>query len=437
MEYKVPPHNLEAEQSILSNILIDQNCINDVIGIIKPDDFYDSKNRIIYNTMLKMYQDDINIDVVTLGEQLQPRLKDIGGMLYLGELFKGGVRVNVKDYATIVKEKSNKRSISNIAYDLYNAAFDDNQSSRDVMINTEDKLFSLSVNRDKKLATAEEAINSTLEQIEKNYKNGGGIVGIKTGFYDIDKSINGLLRGDYIVIAARPSMGKTALALRIAANVSEDYSAAFFSLEMKKEKLMQRILSTDTMIRLENIKQGRLSDDSFTKIVGASAEISRRKLMIDDTSEISIQEIKAECKKLKIKQGLDVVVVDHIGLIESGERTNSREQELSKISRQLKKMANELDISVIILCQLNRGPEARDNKRPRLSDLRESGAVEQDADVVLMLYRDDYYNADSSKKGIVECIINKNRDGAVGTVELGWLAEFQKFRNLDNGRRDD
>lgn len=421
---------MEAEQSILSSILMDQELIGDVIGSIKPQDFYDTKHQTIYSAMVKMYQDDINIDPVTLVDYLKPNLQETGGVTYIAELFNSGIPGNIKEYIRIIKENSSKRQIARVAMNMYNAAFDNTHSSKEILNAAEDKIFNISGGTTKAPVLIYDALTSTLDQIEKNYKNGGGITGFSTGFIDIDKKINGLNRGDLIIIAARPSMGKTALAINIAAYVSKSRNVCVFSLEMVKEKLVNRILSSETRIRHEKIKTGCLKDDDYVKLVSAAGEISTRKLIIDDTPGITISEIKAKARKIKIKQGLDVVIIDYLQIIEGSGKNDNRQLELSGMSRQLKNMAKELDISVIALSQLNRGPEARQDKHPLLSDLRESGGIEQDADIVTLLYRDDYYNPDSDKKGITECIIAKNRDGEVGVVELGWLGEFQKFANL-------
>lgn len=430
MDYKVPPHNLEVEQSILSSILFNQDVIGDVMGIIKPSDFYDEKHKIIFDAMIKMYQDDISIDLMTVSEFLKAKLSDVGGITYITQLFNSAVPVNIKEYALIAKENSNRREIAKIGMKLYAEAFDNTHNSKEILTAAEDKLISISGGKISEPVTIYNALTGALDQIEKNYKNGGRITGISTGFTKIDNKINGLNRGDFIIIAARPSMGKTALAVNIGTHVSKTHNVLLFSLETVKEKLINRILSSEAVIRHEKIRKGDLEDNDFLKLTKAAGKISTRKLIIDDNSGITVSEIKAKAKKTKMKMGLDLIVIDYLGIIESSDKYENRQLELSKMSRQLKNMAKELDTTVIALSQLNRNPELRQDKRPQLSDLRESGGIEQDADIVMFLYRDDYYHSDSDKKGIAECIIAKNRDGEVGTVELGWLGEYQKFGDI-------
>lgn len=434
MEFKALPKNLEAEQAVLGIILNNSKAIEDVIITLKPNDFYDTKHSIIFTSMLEMYSKDVNIDLITLNEELRKKdnLQDIGGITYLSELM-GGVTMadNIKNYADIVKEKSARRKLIGAAQNLISKSYDSSHEIKEIISAAEDTIYTISENKDSKVQKIGDSVDKTISNIEKIYQQGGGLIGISSGFSKVDKCLNGLQKGDFIILAARPSMGKTAFALNICCSVGKEYKTAMFSLEMSEEQITQRMLSSFTGIELSKLRSGMLEDKEWSRLAQYSSLLSSRKIAIDDTAALTVSDIKAKCRKLKIKEGLDVVVIDYMQLIESSSKSQSREQEISKISRNLKKMAKELDVTIIALSQLSRAPEQRPNHRPILSDLRESGSIEQDADVVMFLYRDEYYNIETEDKNIAECIIAKNRNGQVGTAKLAWLGQIQRFGDLD------
>jgi len=372
--FKGLPQNIEAEMSILSTILVNQDAAGDVIGYVSGDDFYDIRNRKIYEAMVRMYEEGINIDAVTVAQKVEADYKGGGRVMsYIAGLFKSFVPVSLKDYMDILKESSNKRKIIKLSYEMQKEAYGGEKSSEDIIFSSVENLYNLREGQSSDMVHAGEGAIKAIDVIEKNFKMGGDITGISTGFLDIDREINGLNRGDFIVLAARSSMGKTALALNIARKVSKDHTTAFFSLEMPVNQIIFRLFSMMTNIRVESIRKGKLNDEGFVQIMGAGQELYKGKLMIDDTCGITMAEIMAKCRKLKMKQGLDVVFVDYIGLVESSGRYENRQQEISKISRGLKNLAMELDVTVVALSQLNRAPEARSGNRPHLGDLRESG----------------------------------------------------------------
>lgn len=435
-DLKMLPRNIEAENSILSTILVNPESIGETVQYISPGDFYDGRNRVLYDAMVRMFVNGESIDAVTVADKVRYQFKDGRVVTYLTELLNSFVPVSVKAYCEILREDANRRKLIKTAYEMMEDAYDGRKGAGHIISFAVEELYNLRQGKTKEMVHAGAGAMETTEIIEKNHKHGGDITGIPTGFDDIDREINGLNRGDFIVLAARSSMGKTALALNMARNVSRNHTTAYFSLEMPVKQLIFRMFSMMTNIRVENIRKGRLDDKGFSRIVNAGGQLYEGKLMIDDTSALAIAEIKAKCRKLKMKEGLDVVFVDYIGLIESNGKFENRQQEISKISRGLKNLAMELDVAVIALSQLNRAPEARSGNRPQLGDLRESGAIEQDADIVILLYRDDYYNPDSKEKGVVECIIAKNRNGPVGVKKLGWCGEFQTFINLKKAGRE-
>lgn len=432
---KPMPYNLDAERGVLGIILKNCKAIGEVIGILKPTDFYFERHRIIYSCMVNLFSRDINIDSIMLAEELnkQEKLQEVGGVSYIAELIAStSIADSIKNYAETVKEKSHKRALIITAQNMISEAYKDGSEIKAIISNAEDNIYKISENKENKTVPISESVEKAITNIQQIYANGGGLIGVSSGLSIIDKLLNGLQKGDFIILAARPSMGKTAFALNVCTNVAKNSKAAFFSLEMSEEQVTQRILSSFTTIELSKLRAGKLNDNEWSKLAQNSSLLATRNLIIDDTAETTVNEIKAKCRNLKIKHGLDVVVIDYLQLIESYDNKSfSREQEISKISRSLKKMAKELDITVIALSQLSRAPEQRPDHRPILSDLRESGSIEQDADVVMFLYRDEYYNAESEEKNIAECIVAKNRNGQIGIVKLAWLGKIQRFANLD------
>jgi replicative DNA helicase len=427
------PYNLDAEVSLLGSMLLDNNVIGESQGIISAEDFYDTRHSLLFKAMVYMYSNEEAIDTVTLVSRLGKRLQDTGGVTYITQLFNSAIPGNSKHYIKIIKEVSNKRKIIKLAQEMTSKALDTEATSDSILSAAEDSIFKMAGITKNGLMASTDVVKSTLQEIDIAYKNGGKITGIETGFSDIDRMMNGLNRGDMVVIAARPSMGKTALAVNIGMNTSKNCSTAIFELEMSATQLCKRMLSCESEITHNNLKRGKLQDKDYDNLIKAGATLAQRKLYIDETPGQTILEIKAKCKKHKLQHGLDVVIIDYMGLMESIKSVESRTQEISVISRSIKNMAKELDVAVISLAQLNRAPEMRSDHRPILSDLRESGSIEQDADVVIMLYRDDYYNPETERKGITEAIFSKNRNGEVGTVELVWMPEFQRFYGVFKG----
>ena len=430
---RIPPHSVESEQSILGSILLDKDAIITVTETIKPDDFYKEAHKIIYECMITLSNKGEPIDLITLTEELrkQGHLNDIGGISYITSLSTiVPTTSNVKYYADIVKEKSVLRKLIKASNEIINLGYSGATKIEDVLEQAEKSIFDIS---QEKTSDDFKSINLVLmdayDMIEKLYTNKSDVTGITTGFKDLNKKINGLQRTDLILIAARPAMGKTAFSLNLVQNAASkgDASVAVFSLEMSKEQLVQRMLSSQSSVELKKIKTGTLNDNDWPRIIDAMAVLSDAKIHIDDTPGIKISELRSKCRKLKIEKGLDLVLIDYLQLMEGEGNNESRQQEISKISRSLKILAKELNCPVVALSQLSRAPEQRADHRPMLSDLRESGAIEQDADIVMFLYRDEYYHADSESKNIGEVIIAKNRHGETGSVELVWLGEVQRF----------
>ncbi|MDK2564521.1 replicative DNA helicase [Romboutsia sedimentorum] len=430
---RIPPHSVESEQSILGSILLDKDAMITVTETIRPDDFYKEAHKIIYECMIKLSNKNEPIDLITLTEELrrQGHLDDIGGITYITSLSTiVPTTSNVKYYADIVKEKSVLRKLIKASNDIINLGYDGSTKIEDVLDKAEKKIFDIS---QEKASDDFKSINSVLmdayDMIEHLYTNKTEMTGITTGFTDLNKKINGMQRTDLLLIAARPAMGKTAFSLNLVQNAAlkGDASVAVFSLEMSKEQLVQRMLSSQSNVELSKLKTGKLGENDWPRIIDAMAVLSNAKIHIDDTAGIKISELRSKCRKLKIEQGLDLILIDYLQLMEGEGNNESRQQEISKISRSLKMIAKELNCPVVALSQLSRAPEQRADHRPMLSDLRESGAIEQDADIVMFLYRDEYYHPDSDRKNIGEVIIAKNRHGETGAVELVWLGEVQKF----------
>lgn len=424
------PNSLQAEQELLGAILNNPDAIVDCIGIININDFYRDQHKLIYGAMEDLFKNNIKIDFVTLTEKLRNRISNVGGISYVSELAGNSLGHNVKEYAKIIKEKSNKRNLIKLANMLKKQAYEE-IASAEIINKAEEELFKINLNKENKLEAFNTVLESTINHIQDvcNNKGVNGVTGIDTGFKDINRVTGGLQRQDLIILAARPSMGKTTLAVNIGTNISKNKVVAVFSLEMSKEQLGRKVLSSAAFIDLLKINTGNLDTKDWENIAKASGPLANHKLFIDETAAVTVSEIKAKCKKIKLQYGLDVVIIDYLQLITS--KGENRVQEISKISRALKQLAKELDVTVIALSQLSRAPEARTEHRPMLSDLRESGSIEQDADVVIFLYRDEYYNKESEDKNIAECIFAKNRNGKVGTIKLAWLGQFQKFGTLD------
>lgn len=428
----VMPQNLQAETTVLGAIIADGEKLNDVDGILSANDFYPERHKIIFDSMKTIAAKGINIDAITLSEDLKSKghLDKCGGITYITELSSSSVAWdNITSHANIVKDKADRRKFIQAGMKMIESSYD--KPLEEVSTLMERVLDEVAdKNRDGDLISISDALQDTIIDIENKFKNGDKLVGKTSGFKQLDNYLSGLQKGDFIVIAGRPSMGKTAFALNVGQAASINGNVAIFSLEMPYIQLTKRLISARCLIPFSKVKDGNLNVSEFENIANGSASLAARGISIDDKTT-SLGDIKARCRSLKKRKGLDVVIIDYLQLLEISDKSYSREQEIAKISRELKKMAKKLDITVIALSQLSRAPEQRPDKRPMLSDLRESGSIEQDADIVIFLYRDDYYNSDTTDEpGIAEVIISKNRNGEVGTVKLAWKGEYQRFGEI-------
>ena len=422
-------------------MLTDKDAISSAVEVLKPEDFYREDNKIIYEAILNLYNRAEPVDIITLKTELQTmkQLEAVGGLEYIAELpDKVPTTANVEQYIKIVEEKSSLRALIKTANELITLGYDQTLEVEDILDSAEKRIFDVIQNRNQKGYTSiKDILVDSFTQLEQLYNQKQHITGIPTGFADLDYITAGLHPSDLVIVAARPAMGKSAFALNIATNaaVRANTPVAIFSLEMSKEQMTNRILCSEAMVDSNKVRTGKIEDDDWTKLAEASGTLSTSQIFIDDTPGISIMEIRAKCRKLKLEKNIGLVVIDYIQLVQASNKKNaSREQEISEISRSLKILAKEIGVPVIALSQLSRSVEQRPDHRPMLSDLRESGAIEQDADIVMFLYRDDYYNEDSEKKNIAEVILAKHRAGGTGTVELAWLGSYTKFANLDKYR---
>ncbi len=435
---RVMPHDTEAEQAVIGAMLMDQEAILDASELITGQDFYERAYGVVFDTIMEIYNEGKSVDVVTL----QARLKDkdvppeIASMEYVKDLVTMvPTSANARSYAEIVAEKSVMRRLIRINDEISNLCYAGQEPLPEIMDRTEKEIFDLLQSRTgEDFVPIDKIVMSALERIETVAKTKSDVTGIPTGFIDLDRKLSGLQPSDLILIAARPSMGKTALALNIAQYVAfkKNMGVALFSLEMSKEQLVNRLLALETNVDAQSIRTGNLKDTDWEKLVEGAGIIGASNLIIDDTPGITVSELRSKCRKYKLEHDVQLIIVDYLQLMSGsvGTRPENRQQEISEISRSLKALARELDVPVLALSQLSRAPESRNDKRPMLSDLRESGAIEQDADVVMFLYRDEYYNPDTEYKNQAEVIIAKQRNGPVGTVNLAWLAEYTKFANL-------
>ena len=440
---KVPPHDLEAEQAIIGSMLTDRDAVISSIEVLKEEDFYREDNRAIYAAILNLYNRSEPIDIITVKAELESmgKFEQVGGLEYLAELpEKVPTTANAEKYIKIVEEKSILRRLIKTANEIIELGYSPTEDVEDIMDGAEKKIFDIMQQKNQKSYTPiKDVLVESFTKLEELYNRKQHITGVPTGFSELDYKTAGLHGSDLILIAARPAMGKTAFALNIATNASvrAKVPVAVFSLEMSKDQLVNRILCSEAMVDSNKVRTGKLEENDWTKLAESIGPLSEAEIYIDDTPGISVTEIRAKCRKLKLEKNIGMVVIDYLQLVQgSNKRNGSREQEISEISRSLKILAKELNVPVIALSQLSRAAEQRPDHRPMLSDLRESGAIEQDADIVMFLYRDDYYNEDSEKKDIAEVIIAKHRGGSTGTVELLWLGSYTKFVNLEK-RFDD
>ena len=439
---RLPPHNVEAERAVIGAMMLNADAIMVCSELLTSDEFYQQQYGIIFDALVEMYKDGVGADLVTLQNKLREKevTPELYSVEYLGELLASvPTSANVKFYAEIVHEKAVLRRLIRVSEQVTKDCYMDSQPLEDILEDTEKSVFDVIQQRGgSEFEPIRDVVLRTLDSIEKVAKQKGNITGLETGFRDLDAKTAGLQKSDLILIAARPAMGKTAFVLNIAEYVAlhSNSTIALFSLEMSKEQLVKRMLAMNSMVDSQKIRTGDLEDDDWDKLVGSVRKIGNSNLVIDDTSGITASELRSKCRKLKIEQGLDLVIIDYLQLMTgAGKRkSDSRQQEISDISRSLKVMARELNVPVIALSQLSRAVESRPDKRPMLSDLRESGAIEQDADIVMFIYRDEYYNPDSEKKGVAEVIVAKQRSGPTGPVELAWLSQYTKFGNLEYKR---
>ncbi|HIY18713.1 MAG TPA: replicative DNA helicase [Candidatus Blautia avistercoris] len=432
---RILPHSLEAEQSVIGSMILDRDAILVASEILTSEDFYQNQYGVIFDAMVELCNEGKPVDLITLQNRLKEKdlPPDISNLEYVRELVNAvPTSANVKYYANIVSEKALLRRLIKVSEEIANTCYLDKEDADTILEDTERKMFHLLQKRTTgEFVPIQQVVLNAINKIEMASKTQGNVTGLPTGFIDLDYKTSGLQPSDLILIAARPSMGKTAFALNIAQYMAfkKGITVAMFSLEMSKEQFVNRLLAMESRVDSQALRTGNLKDEDWTKLVEGADIIGNSNLIIDDTPGISISELRSKCRKYKLEHDLGIIFIDYLQLMSGSGRTDSRQQEISEISRALKALARELNVPVVALSQLSRAVEQRPDHRPMLSDLRESGAIEQDADVVMFLYRDDYYHKDTEKPGISEVIIAKQRNGPIGTVELVWLAQYTQFVN--------
>ena len=433
---RVLPNSPEAEQSVIGSMMMDSEAIMTASEILTSEDFYQRQYGILFNAMVELYNEGKAVDLVTLQDRLKEKdvppevaslefVKDILDTVYTS--------AHIRQYATIVHEKAMLRKLIRTTEGIANTCYAGKESMEDIFVDTEKQIFDIiQQNTSGEYVPIKDVVLNALDKIEMASKTKGNVTGIPTGFIDLDYKTAGFQPSDLILVAARPSMGKTALVLNIAQHMAfrEDVTVAVFSLEMSKEQLVNRLLSLESRVDSQSIRTGNLTDEDWSKLIEGAGVIGKSHLIIDDTPGISVTELRSKCRKFKMEHNLGIIIIDYLQLMTGSKHSESRQQEISDISRSLKAVARELNVPVVALSQLSRAVEQRPDHRPMLSDLRESGAIEQDADVVMFIYRDDYYNKDTAKPNVAEIIIAKQRNGAIGTIELAWLPQYTKFANM-------
>ncbi len=434
---RILPHSMEAEQSVIGSMIMDREAIIVASEIILGEDFYNKQYGVVFDTMVELNDEGRPVDLVTLQDRLKEKdvPPEVSSLEFIRDLITAvPTSANIKHYANIVAEKATLRRLIHINEDIANICYVGKDSLEDILADTEKRIFDLVQRRNTgDFVPIRQIVMNAMDNIERASHNKGNVTGVATGFLDLDYKTAGMQPSDLILVAARPSMGKTAFVLNVAEYVAfkQGKTVAIFSLEMSKEQLVNRLFSMESKVDSQHLRTGNLSDAEWEKLIESAGIIGKSNLIIDDTPGISISELRSKCRKYKLEHNLEMIIIDYLQLMSgSGRSTDSRQQEISDISRSLKALARELHVPVVALSQLSRAVEQRIDHRPMLSDLRESGAIEQDADVVMFIYRDDYYNKDTEKKGIAEIIIAKQRNGPIGTVELVWLPDFTKFANL-------
>ncbi len=434
---RILPHSTEAEQSVIGAMIMDGEAIMVASEIICGDDFYNRQYGVVFDAMTELSDEGKPVDLVTLQDRLREKdvPPEVSSLEFIGNLVTSVPNsANIKYYANIVAEKATLRRLIRLNEEIANTCYAGKESLEAILEDTEKRVFDLVQRRNTgEFVPIRQIVMNAMDQIEKASKNDGNVTGIATGFIDLDYKTAGMQPADLILIAARPSMGKTAFVLNIAEYVAfkSNETVAIFSLEMSKEQLVNRLFAMESRVDSQKLRTGNLSDMDWEKLIESAGVIGKSNLIIDDTPGINIPTMRSKCRKYKLEHDLKLIIIDYLQLMSgSGRGSDSRQQEISDISRSLKALARELKVPVVALSQLSRAVEQRPDHRPMLSDLRESGAIEQDADVVMFIYRDDYYNKDTERKGISEIIIAKQRNGPIGTVELAWLPDFTKFANL-------
>lgn len=430
------PHSIAAEQSVIGSMIMDSEAVMTASEIVTEDDFYGKQYGMLFKAMVELYNEDKPVDLITLKNKLEEKgaPPELSSIEFLRELLSSvPTSANVKHYASIVKEKAVLRKLIRVTSEISEECYRGQEKLEELLNDTEKKIFNLVQSRaGGDYVPIKDVVINALEKIERASKSSGTVTGYPTGFIDLDYKTSGMQPSDLVLVAARPSMGKTAFVLNMAQYMAfrKDITVAIFSLEMSKEQLINRMLSLESKVDSQHIRTGNLEDPEWDLLIESANVIGNSHLIIDDTPGISIQELRSKCRKYKLEHNLGVIMIDYLQLMSGGGKSESRQQEISEISRSLKALARELEVPVIALSQLSRAVEQRPDHRPMLSDLRESGAIEQDADVVMFLYRDDYYNHDTERKGVAEVIIAKQRNGPIGTVELLWLPEYTKFASM-------
>ena len=433
---RVLPHSLEAEQSVIGSMIMDRDAIVSASEIVQDEDFYSKQYALLFQAMVELNDEGKPVDVVTLQNRLKEKeaSPEVSSLEFVRELLTAvPTSANIKYYAGIVAEKSTLRKLIRLNEEIANTCYVGKESLEVILEETEKRTFELVQKRNTgDFVPIRQVVMNAMDKIEQASKNKGAVTGLATGFIDLDYRTAGFQPSDLILIAARPSMGKTAFVLNIAQYLAfhQKKTVAVFSLEMSKEQLVNRLFSLESKVDSQHIRTGNLSDAEWEKLIESAGVIGKSNLIIDDTPGISISELRSKCRKYKLEHNLSIIVIDYLQLMSGSGRTESRQQEISDISRSLKSLARELSVPVVALSQLSRAVEQRPDHRPMLSDLRESGAIEQDADVVMFLYRDDYYNKDTEMKNIAEVIIAKQRNGPIGTINLVWLPDYTKFANM-------
>lgn len=431
------PQSLEAEQSVIGAMIIDKSAIAKALEKLNEEDFYRDGHKVIFKAIREMFSKDMAVDLVTLLEYLKStdKLEKAGGVTYISEVSSSVITTaNLEAYISIVEDKSTLRKLIRSATSIIEESYNKQDRVDEVLDLAQKKIFDLA---EKQGSNDYEPLSNVLErgflEIERLFNNKGSITGVGSGIRDLDAKTSGFQKGDMVLIAARPSMGKTTFSLNIAENAAlrEGKSVVIFSLEMSKEQLAYKLLCSEANVDMLKLRTGNLDDDDWERIARATGPLSKAKIYIDDTAGLSVMEMISKCRKIKMEHGIDMILIDYLQLMSGSSGSESRQQEVSEISRSIKALAKEMECPVIALSQLSRAPEQRADHRPMLSDLRESGSIEQDADVVMFLYRDEYYNKETEDKNIGECIIAKQRNGPVGTVKMAWIGAHSKFANLE------